>query len=341
MTEADDQPENEDPTAGDSGESSGEPSGNARDDGGGDAGSEHGQDEEPQEGQDGSDNETDVMSFLDYRAFLRAFYEDRKRERGMSYRSFSRRAGLTSPNYLKLVIDGERNLSADMAKRFAKACGLKGSRERYFCALVAFNQARTLDERNRLYARLRRSRKAREARRLDDAQDLYHSRWYLPAIREFVTAHAFVEDPRWIAKQLWPPISVRDAREGVALLCDLGLLRRDEDGRLVQAEPTVTTGPELRSLHLGNFHRTMIDHAKKAIDDVPPLERDISSLTLCLGASGLTRVKQAIQRFRRELLDVSELEEEPGQVVQVNFQLFPLTRVASHAPKAKASGSKG
>lgn len=301
------------------------------------------EDEAEDEASDAAGDEArgpDIMSFLDYRAFLRAFYEQRKRQRGMSYRSFSRRAGLTSPNYLKLVIDAERNLSADMAKRFARACGLSGSRERYFCALVAFNQARTLDERNRLYARLRRSRKAREARRLDDAQDLYHSRWYLPAIREFVTAHAFVEDPRWIAKQLWPPISVREAREGLALLTDLGLLRRDEDGRLVQAEPTVTTGPELRSLHLGNFHRTMIDHAKKAIDDVPPLERDISSLTLCLGASGLTRVKQAIQRFRRELLDVGELEEEPGQVVQVNFQLFPLTRVASHVLEPKASGTK-
>jgi hypothetical protein len=32
---------------------------------------------------------------------------------------------LKSPNYLELVIDAERNMSPDMAGRFADACGLK------------------------------------------------------------------------------------------------------------------------------------------------------------------------------------------------------------------------
>ncbi|KAF0163977.1 MAG: hypothetical protein FD160_4103 [Caulobacteraceae bacterium] len=276
----------------------------------------------------------DVLLFLDYRAYLRALYEARKKHRGFSFRAFSRRAGLTSPNYLKLVIDGERNLSRAMALRFAHACGLSGARERHFTTLVAFNQARTLDERNQLYARLRRHRRAQDARRLGRAQDLYHSRWYLPAIREFVTSDDFREDPKWIARQLWPSITTREAAEALAQLAELGLLTRGEDGKLAQSEPTVSTGPELRSLHLGNFHRTMIDHAKGAIDAVPALERDISSLTLCLGASGLARVKQAIQRFRRELLDLAEMEDAPRQVVQVNFQLFPLTRLAPE-PEAR------
>lgn len=60
----------------------------------------------------------EVYGYLDYRAFLADLYTAKK-ARGFSYRSFSRRAGLSSPNYLKLVIDGQRNLSAKMAERFA------------------------------------------------------------------------------------------------------------------------------------------------------------------------------------------------------------------------------
>ena len=87
--------------------------------------------------------EIDVFAYSDYRAFLRDYYRARKAAgRGFSYRSFSRRAELRSPNYLKLVIDGERNLSADMAKRFASACGLQGDEERYFMDLVARNVER-------------------------------------------------------------------------------------------------------------------------------------------------------------------------------------------------------
>jgi uncharacterized protein (TIGR02147 family) len=69
-----------------------------------------------------------------------------------------------------------------------------------------------------------------------------------------------------------------------------------------------------------------MDHAKSSIERVTAAERDISGLTLCLGEHGLTLVKKAIQRFRHELLELSELEQDGRQVVQLNFQLFPLTR---------------
>ena len=67
----------------------------------------------------------DVFDYLDYRAFLRDFYADMKRTgRGFAFRSFSRRARLVSPNHLKRVMDGDRNLTHEMAERFAVACGL-------------------------------------------------------------------------------------------------------------------------------------------------------------------------------------------------------------------------
>ncbi len=48
----------------------------------------------------------------------------------------SKRAGLSSPNYLKLVMDGERNLTHEMARRFATAMRLSDDEASYFCILV-------------------------------------------------------------------------------------------------------------------------------------------------------------------------------------------------------------
>jgi len=45
-----------------------------------------------------------------------------------------------------------------------------------------------------------------------------------------------------------------------------------------------------------------------------------------LSRGGLRAFKERLQRFRRELLELSALESEPEQVVQLNFQLFPLSR---------------
>ena len=52
----------------------------------------------------------DVFDYLDYRAYLRDYYAYAKSaRRGFSHRTFSRRAGLGSPNHLKRVMEGRQN----------------------------------------------------------------------------------------------------------------------------------------------------------------------------------------------------------------------------------------
>src|SRR5690242_8118531 len=105
----------------------------------------------------------DVFEYLDHRAYLRDYYlEQKARGRGFSYRVFSRRAGLRSPNYLKLVIDGERNLTREMAVRFASACGLSDEEGEFFVDLVEFNLAGNATERAAGYAKLTGFRRYRQ-----------------------------------------------------------------------------------------------------------------------------------------------------------------------------------
>jgi uncharacterized protein (TIGR02147 family) len=276
-----------------------------------------------------------VYDYLDYRSFLRDYYLERKARRGLSYRGFSARAGLSSPNYLKLVIDGRRNLTEPMARRFAKAVGLDRDAADYFVELVRFNQAPSSTEREAAYARITGFRRYRQARPLELAQADYHAHWYVPAVRELAASPAFRDDPRWLAQSLVPPVSPEEAAHALRILLDLGLLVRDEQGGLKQGEHLVSTGAEARGVHIARYHRGMLERAAAAIDLVPAAERDISSLTLCLGRNGLRRLKERLQRFRKELLELSTLEVDPGQVVQVNLQLFPLSRDVALGPKRK------
>ena len=87
-------------------------------------------------------------------------------------------------------------------------------------ALVAFCQARNLEERSHRYQDLKRFQHYRTAFRLDVAQDTYHSRWYLPAIRELVATASFREDPVWIADSLCPRIGVDEAETALETLTE-------------------------------------------------------------------------------------------------------------------------
>jgi uncharacterized protein (TIGR02147 family) len=268
----------------------------------------------------------DVFEYLDYRALLRDYYARMKaRRRGFSHRAFSRRAGLGSPNHLKRVMDGARNLTHEMAGRFAQAMGLEGDEADYFVQLVQFGQARTSRERSAAYAKLASFTAYRRTRKLDLAHAAYHSTWYIPVVRELAGRRDFRAEPAWIAARLFPPIKPAEARAALRTLLEIRLLEAQPDGRVVQSSPLVSTGPEMHALHIAEYHRTMMARAAASIDLVASERRDISALTLLVSGSGLRRVKQKIQRFRRELLRLALEEVEATQVIQVNFQLFPLS----------------
>jgi uncharacterized protein (TIGR02147 family) len=276
-----------------------------------------------------------VFEYSDYRVFLRAFYTAQKaKSRAFSHRSFSRRAGLRSSNYLSLIMKGERDLSSEMAPRFARACGLGKSEAEFFCDLVAYGQAKTTEEKQRWLERLARFRKFREAHRLVGEETAYHAHWYVPALRELVSLPGFSENPAWIAGMLEPSITERQASEALHTLLRLGLVVRDAKGKLRQAHALVTTGQGPLPHQIFVYHQAMLDLAKRALDHLPREERDISSLTLCVTEATLPLLKERIRELRRELLQLAELESAPERVVQLNFQLFPLSRRAT--PKARS-----
>jgi uncharacterized protein (TIGR02147 family) len=268
----------------------------------------------------------DVFYYLDYRAFLRDLYAHKKAEgRGFSYRSFARRAKLGSPSFLKLVIEGQRNLSLEMAGRFASALGLVGDAADYFRVLVELNQAEDSATRDAAYDRLTAFRGYRNAQRLDAAHAEYHAHWYLPAIRELATRPDFEADPEWVADRMRPPISNAEAKKALDVLLELGLLVRREDGRVTQGEAVLTTGAETRGVHIFRYHRAMIGRASASLDEIPGAERDISAVTLCLGPAGIEKLKEKVRAFRREIIQLATQEKRPRDVVQVNVQIFPLS----------------
>lgn len=258
---------------------------------------------------------------------LRDLYALKKAgEYGFSHRAISKRAGFRSTNFLKLVMEGKRNLSTDAAAKFAKAFGLEGASFDYFCELVTYNQAKTSRERSKSYDRLTRIRPEKALHQLAAHQSAYHSSWYIPAIRELAARPDFREDPAHIARQLVPSITPAKAKKALETLLGLGMLRRTPEGRLRPADALVTTGPSPESHHLADFHRAMIAQASEAIDRFPASEREIASLTLCVDESMLPALKLKLQAFRREFMQFAEGSGVPERVLQVNFQMFPLSK---------------
>jgi uncharacterized protein (TIGR02147 family) len=238
---------------------------------------------------------------------------------------------MSSPNFLKLVMDGKRNLGATSVDQFARALELGTRETEFFRELVAFNQASSAADQNQHFERLGKYRKHRRVHKLDRGMFNYLSHWYFPAIRELVNCEGFQDDPAWIAAHILPKISAVQAQEALDVLLELGLLVRDAQGTIQQGKALISTGPEVRSLAVGNFHRQMMERGASSIETIAREEREVSGVTVALSAEGFALFKQKIHKLRAELLELSARETSARRVVQFNFQAFPLASVDEEA----------
>ncbi|MBN1575124.1 MAG: TIGR02147 family protein [Chitinispirillaceae bacterium] len=267
-----------------------------------------------------------IFEYMDYRDYLRSLFEQRKADHPFySYRLFSQKAGFKSPNFLKLVVDGKRNLTKESVYRVAKAFGLNKSESDYLENLVFLNQSRTLDEKNLYLSRILRYRIKCDPKLLESSEYEYYSQWYHPVICELVTAIDFREDYRKLGATVIPAITAAEAEKSVALLLKLGFIMRREGKSYSRTSASFTTGPQVRSVAVANYHKAMMRLASESIDRFSAGERDITSVTVTVSDETCRMIREKLQRVRRELLELAEADRDAQRVVQLNLQLFPLS----------------
>lgn len=272
-----------------------------------------------------------TLDYDDYREFLRELIGYlRLTSRSFSFRKFSRKAGYQSPNFLKLVVEGQRNLSDESIIRFAKAFELSAKEEKDFGHLVRFNQSKSDVERNKNYRLLKRNRPG-PAAEIHAAQYDVYSKWYALPIRELSTTPDFKEDPGWIASQFIQNVSIHQVKRALELLQKVGLLVRDTSGKLKAATARLRTGVAV-PLAVRNFHRAMLEQAQQSLDKFTTKDRHVSSLTQALTRAQYEEVCERVDAFREELLQ--NMEDVPSkstdaQIYFVGFEVIPLTKPPS------------
>jgi uncharacterized protein (TIGR02147 family) len=266
-----------------------------------------------------------IYEYGNFRDFLKDFYEQEKqKDFCFSFRAFSALAGFKSKSFLKLVIQGKRNLTADSINRLAVAVKLNKDETFFFRNLVLLTQASTAQDRQTFAGQLLKSREYRKLRPLSEAQYHYMSHWYFIVIRELVGLPQFQEDPQWIASRVNPPISPTEAQNALKELAELGLVKRNAEGRLVQTDEAIATPDEVVSAYAAEYHREMLKKASESIDRFSRDLREISSVTFGISKSNVQKIKEIIYRCRKEIVELSAQDTPRDSVYQLGFQVFPL-----------------
>jgi uncharacterized protein (TIGR02147 family) len=266
-----------------------------------------------------------IFSYISFREFLRDAYEERKaKQPAFSYRFIGGRMGINASTVLR-IMQGGRNLSRKLIEPLATVFKLGRRETAYFCLLVNLDQARSEQEKSLYFEKVVAFGKSEIVTLLADRYALFKS-WKYIAIRELLSHYRFRGDYRALSRMCEPPISVPEAKEAIALLLRLGMVRKDAGGCIRPTNKFVTAGENWKSFAIANYQKSTIALAGEAIGRFAAQERDISTLTVNLSPESLDTIKEKIRSLRKEILEVENMDSACDRVYQVNFQIFPLTR---------------
>ena len=266
-----------------------------------------------------------VFEYTDYRKFLRdrIVYLKMKKKK-YTYRYIAKEVGFKSAGYLTQVIQGKSKLSHQMIMKFADVLSLKKREANYFELMVHYNQAKTHEKKKHFFRNMIGYKKGR-ARTLDPDEYEFYDHWYYSAIRAIFNYYSFKDDYKKLAAMVVPRITVAEARKAIAVLLKLGLIVKDNKGSYFLTSKHVTTGFNSDSIIINNFVLNTIDIAKDAFYRFAKEDRSFSALTLSVSKNGYDTIKNRVDAFRKELVDIVQNDSGIDRVCQVNFQLFPLT----------------
>ena len=265
----------------------------------------------------------EILKYDNYRTFLKDVVHEQRELNQFSYRKFAKYSGFSSPNFLLLLIQGERNLSQLSAQKLGQAIGLKNIRLSFFSDLVEFNQSNQPSERYEKLQNLLKYRAKLNVQFIEDDVSDYLAHWVHSAIRELL-----IINPRLtldeISSRLSPSITKAETQKSLSRLKSLHLISEENDHFKV-LQNNLSTHHEFVTASAYAYHRQMIQLALESLDRYERHQRNITATTVSLSWENFQKIQNKIQDLRSEIMAISEIDQNKEEVFQFNFQLFPLS----------------
>jgi uncharacterized protein (TIGR02147 family) len=274
-----------------------------------------------------------VHKFTDYRSFLLAHVQDKRKENpNWTFGIWARSLGLKDPSSITKILQGQRHPGKQITERLVNYFNFKNNEGQYFSDLVAFHKVKD-DPRLSvmLLEKMGKQNPDLSSRVLDDKTFSLISNWYCFAIREMVRLDRFFENPDWISKTFHFKVTPKEAERALALLIEVGLLVRSDTGKLAIQTGLFKTKNDFANEALKRFHESSLENAKLAIRSIDVAEREITASVFAMKRSSIPRAKELIREFKDKFESLLEEDDADG-VYQVNIQFYPLTKLSKLSP---------
>lgn len=288
-----------------------------------------------------------LSDYMNYRQYLEDFYQYKRKAskgslRSYTYAVFSAAANIKSPNYLKMIIEGKRNLSDDMILKFSRALGLMKEQTEEFRLLVHYTQAMDPAERNMYLKNLSEHRVASKLKSGEIDRKTWEKvpNWVTWIVYAMIDQDGVQFDTKTLKRLLRGKASEDEIDGALRTLLKSGDIVRDEATGIVKKGRALTESPEDIPVALVRKLQSQLMYlGLESLYQDQPTEREFGSLTLSLTKAEFEEIKFKLRQMRKSLNkdnSIARMKEKGERVYQLNLQLFPVTSAVDEKDKVLA-----
>ncbi|MFN7455457.1 MAG: TIGR02147 family protein [Pseudobdellovibrionaceae bacterium] len=279
-----------------------------------------------------------ISEYLDYRLFLSDFYKFKrnltaKDIRPYSYAMFSAAANIKSPNYLKMIIEGRRNLSEEMIGKFAKAMGLMKEQGEEFRLMVLFGQTTDPAERNMFLKQLNEHRVNSKLKAGEIDQKTWEKvpSWVAWILFTMIDQKGVKFQPERLRELLRGQATIDEIELALKSLLDSKEVVIAEDGTFKRSNQLMEDAAEIPVALVRKLQTELMYLGLESLFRDSATDREFGSLTLAMTRAEFEEVRFQLRQFRKKTQKENAVKRADGpgeRVYQMNLQLFPVTEKA-------------
>lgn len=267
-----------------------------------------------------------LFDYDDFRKFLQDYFEEQKKMRSIfSHRFFAAKAGFSSSSYCLNVIRGRFNLTPKSIEKLVKAMEFEPLQKSYFEALVRYNQAHQVDDRENAWKEILQIRKQIEFTHISGKEQVYFSKWYYPVIREAVVNSEWNGDYTVLARVLVPQITTDEARDAVKNLLEWGLIEKIDETHYRETSQMLDSR-EVAPIELRQIRREYMQHAIGAVESMPKSERFAAFTTLAMSEKSYEYAVEVIEEARKKIITRAANDSNVERVYEMMLVAFPMSK---------------
>lgn len=265
-----------------------------------------------------------LLEMDSYRQFLAEELTRRMRHNPRySQRAFSRQLGL-SPGELSEILNGKRRLGLKSVLRIAQALGLNQTETKHLALLVQMEKTQELGKGDLLKPSKELLKDLPPSRQI--SHDLFSivADWYHFAILNLAETEGFCWNDKYIARRLG--LSRTEAILALKRLEKVGLIRKDQFGKISMSQDYVKTVEGVPSEAGRRFHQQILQMAIAALDLQNLNEREISGISFPVHLRNLPSMKRDISEFLDQMGAKYTKDRTKSEVYHLEVSLFRLSQ---------------